>query len=83
MKAFTAHSRNREFFLVYPSFGRIRSMLAAKNLGPEPRCPIRNSIPLSSHLPVHRAIAHSSVKSKGKFFIKALRLAASKGPFHG
>lgn len=83
LKALIAHKMNRLFVCKYPSFGFIRSMLAAKKRGPAPLVPILNGIPDNSQQPVHRFLAHASVRSKGNFLSVALRFAESRGPFHG
>ena len=84
LKALTAHRMNRALSWAYPCLGLIWSMLAAKNLGPFPRAPIRKGRPLSAQRPVHTDLAHSSVNVKGSFFSDARRrdFRASHGIGH-
>src|ERR1700720_377722 len=70
LKKLTAVRINRQLSCVYPAPGVIRSMLGENGLGPEiPGITIMNGNPVSSHFPVHRACAHSNVKSNGMPFL--------------
>jgi len=75
-------STNLLLFFVYPFLRSILSMLGEKGCGPW-RPESLNSIPVSSHLPVQRAAAHSWVSSNGMFLILASFLREMNRYAHG
>jgi hypothetical protein len=82
LSPFTDSSTKREFSLVYPFLGSIRSVL-----GENIRCELfmlsTNGKPLTSQNPVHLASAHSKSRSHGRFFSRARTRAATTSFLHG
>lgn len=63
LKAFSAHNMNRQLAWVYPLFGSILSILGERMF--RPGLFKMKGMPVSSQLPVQRALHHSMVKSNG------------------
>lgn len=83
LSALTACKMIRQLAWTYPSFGSIRSMVAAIGLGPIPAAPIKNGSFVTSQKPVHLDCAHALVRSKGNPFFFARNFAESISVDHG
>ena len=75
LSAFMACKMKRQLDFTYPSEAEIRSIVGENMRGTAFGLASKNSIPVTSHLPVQRAVAQASSKSKGKFFAFARAFA--------
>src|SRR6266851_3030111 len=83
LKLFRHHRMNRQLSSVYPFFGSILSMLGDSAID-SPRLIFRRKVmPVSSQVPIHLALAHSSDIENGRFCALALARDAKIIRCHG